>query len=216
MARRRLLGVQQGAIFLLVFAWLGGSTPVDGRENEAAAGALSVVTEPAGATVYVDGKVHGPTPLVIDGLPSGDHRVKLIKDGYLENSRVLSLEADRAASLEVTLTPSNERNAGTVETQVQSGGSGGGSIWTNPLFLGALAAGGGTAAYFALRDTNKPPRAGLSISPSGTGMAGLTVYSFSGSPSSDPDGDMVILEQKVEFYRNGACMDRIQLDSTNY
>ncbi len=188
MARRRLLGVQQGAILLLVFAWLGGSTPVDGRENEAAAGALSVVTEPAGATVYVDGKVHGPTPLVIDGLPSGDHRVKLIKDGYLENSRVLSLEADRAASLEVTLTPSNERNAGTVEAQISSGGGGGG-IWTNPFFLGAVGAGVGTAIYLGVRDTNKPPVAAFGINLAGTGMAGLTSFAFDGSASSDPDGD---------------------------
>ena len=55
-----------------------------------------------------------------------------------------------------------------------------------------MAAGGGTAAYFALRDTNKPPRAGLSITPSGAGMQRLTVYSFSGSPSTDPDGDRLI------------------------
>ena len=187
MVCRSLLGFQQISILVLVLAWLGGSALVNGNENEAAAGALSIVTEPTGATVYVDGKLRGPTPLVVDGLPAGDHRVKLIKDGYLENSRVLSLEADHAASLEVKLTSSNERNAGAVEAQV--GGGGGGSIWTNPLFLGAVAAGGGTAAYFALRDTNKPPRAGLRISPSGTGMEGLTDVSLSGSPSSDPDGD---------------------------
>ena len=157
--------------------------------TEAAAGALSVVTEPAGATVYVDGKVRGPTPLVVEGLPSGDHRVKLIKDGYLENSRVLSLEADRAASLEVTLTPSNERNAGTVEAQIRSGGGGGGSIWTNPLFLGAVGAGVGTAIYLGVRDTNKPPVAAFGINLTGTGMAGLTSFAFDGSASSDPDGD---------------------------
>ena len=162
-------------------------TQARSNENEASAGALSIITEPAGATAYVDGKIQGPTPLVVDGLPAGDHRIKLIKDGYLENSRVLSLKADRAATVQVKLTPSNERNTAAVEAQVGTGG--GGSIWTNPLFWGAVGAGGATLAYLALRDTNKPPVANLKISPTGAGTVGLTTFMFEAGGSTDPDGD---------------------------
>ena len=71
--------------------------------------------------------------------------------------------------------------------QVLTGG-GGGIPWKWVL---PVAAGAGAGAFFALSgDSNKPPTAACSVSPTGTGMERLTTYTFN-SASSDPDGDPV-------------------------
>jgi hypothetical protein len=46
-----------------------------------------VASEPAGANVFVDGQFQGTTPVEVARLAPGDHRVRLVKNGYLENSR---------------------------------------------------------------------------------------------------------------------------------
>jgi hypothetical protein len=44
---------------------------------------VKVTSRPAGATVFVDGKPwREPTPTVIDGLPPGEHQVKVELAGY--------------------------------------------------------------------------------------------------------------------------------------
>jgi hypothetical protein len=45
-------------------------------------GTLEVKTEPAGATVSVDGKELGPTPLAPTELTEGKHRIELRKEGF--------------------------------------------------------------------------------------------------------------------------------------
>ena len=75
--------------------------------------------------------------------------------------------------------------SGATELQEESG-EGGGGWWK----WAALAGGGGAAAYLLL-PKNKPPVAGLSVTPGGSGMAGLTAYRFDGSSSSDPNDDLL-------------------------
>ena len=158
-------GLRLSSVLLVALLMLGVSARGAALiETTSAAGTLSVASEPAAATVYVDGELRGETPLSLEGLSPGDHRVKLVKEGYLENSRVLSLKTDRPASVEVTLTPSagQPRNAMQIQTQQPGGGS------KLPLIL-AIAGGGAAVAYFALRSTNDPPvPGGVSVSPSGT------------------------------------------------
>ena len=175
-------------VVLLVWSLVLGPVTLAANETGAAAGTLSVVSEPPGVTVYVDGQVRGETPLDVDGLPAGDHRVKLVKPGYLENSRVVTLRTDRAVTVEVKLTPTagQPRNAVQVEA-----GAGGGGVFTGPLTWIIIGAGAGVATYFAVRETNKPPVASLSITPTGTGMATLTQYTFT-STSTDPNADDVL------------------------
>src|SRR5262245_25751645 len=57
----------------------------------ATVGSLLVESEPAGAAIYVDGLLTGHTPLSMTSLSAGDHRVRLQKDGYLENARVVAV-----------------------------------------------------------------------------------------------------------------------------
>jgi PEGA domain-containing protein len=52
------------------------------RESErpTAAGRLSIVTDPAGARVEVDGRPRGVSPVVIDGLAAAEHRITVVSD----------------------------------------------------------------------------------------------------------------------------------------
>jgi hypothetical protein len=164
-----------------------GGLAADG-EGGGAPGTLSVSTNPEGAAVYVDGRYVGLTPLNLAGLASGSHRVRAVKPGYLENARVVEVSADEASKVEVKLTP-NTGDAAATAAQVTGGGGGGGGLLSNRWFwIGvAGAAGGGAYAYLATR--NSPPVAGTAtVSPTGTGLAGFTTFSFT-SGASDPDRD---------------------------
>jgi hypothetical protein len=83
---------------------------LDGRPLRAAGpagateGAVSVNSDPVGAAVYVDGEFVGRTPLKVQQLTAGSHRVRVVKDGYLENGRMVTVAAGRTDSLEVRLT----------------------------------------------------------------------------------------------------------------
>jgi hypothetical protein len=69
-----------------------------------ASGGLTVASDPVGAAVYVDGRYVGVTPTRVAELPAGDHRVRLVKEGYLENGRIVKVSASRMESLQVRLT----------------------------------------------------------------------------------------------------------------
>jgi len=67
-------------------------------------GSLTVTSDPAGAAVYVDGDFVGQTPVSVPDLIAGDHRVRLAKDGYLENGRIVGVDAGKAETVHVRLT----------------------------------------------------------------------------------------------------------------
>src|SRR3712207_6462230 len=60
-------------------AWIG----LNQRDPEVNAARLEVASDPAGATVEVDGSQRGVTPLALP-LPPGEHRVGLRLAGYAE------------------------------------------------------------------------------------------------------------------------------------
>jgi hypothetical protein len=171
-------------IVLICALGLGAlALPPAGEAAAPAEGRLSIVTDPAGASVFVDGESKGMTPLRIAQVAAGDHRVTLAKEGYLENSRVVRVEAGHTRELEVRLT-SSEGAARSAAQITPAGGGGGVPTW---VWI-AAAAGGGTAAYFLLRDTNEGPTVPtISLNPS-VGLQALTSFSMSAG-STDPDGD---------------------------
>jgi hypothetical protein len=67
-------------------------------------GDLTVESRPAGANVFVDGKLVGTTPVQLPALNAGEHVVRLERDGYRRWSsliRVVASERNRVtASLE--------------------------------------------------------------------------------------------------------------------
>jgi PEGA domain-containing protein len=76
-----------------------------------AVGSLFIESEPAGASVYVDGRLAGETPLAIETLAAGVHRVRLVRLGYLENSRLVTVKAGSRATLRTRLTSPRPQNA---------------------------------------------------------------------------------------------------------
>jgi PEGA domain-containing protein/PKD domain-containing protein len=154
----------------------------------AASGALNVSSDPPGATVYLDGRAAGETPIVLSKLTAGDHRVRLVKDGYLENARLVTVAAKKSADVRVTLTRTATAPTAAAAEQV-SGGSSGGSSSKKWIIIGA-AAGGGLAAALLLVNHNTAPDPGtIAPAPStGTGMASITQYTFT-SNATDKDND---------------------------
>lgn len=152
--------------------------------------ALSVASDPAGATVYVDGESKGVTPVEVKNLPPGDHRLRVVKPGYLENSRVLSVRSDWPQAVTVKLTPDANaaRSTATVQDPNAPQKKGGSGKKVALIGLGLAAAGAG--AYLAFRETNKAPVAGtVTLSPNEPALEGATNVSVSAQGASDPDGD---------------------------
>jgi hypothetical protein len=67
-------------------------------------GSLAVDSRPPGASVFVDGKFVGTTPLVVETMGAGEHAIHLDREGYRRWAtavRVAAGERSRvAASLE--------------------------------------------------------------------------------------------------------------------
>src|SRR5205085_4724548 len=68
------------------------------------AASLRVESDPAGASVYVDGRLAGETPLTVPGISAGMHRVRLVRLGFLENNRLVTIKPAARATLRVRLT----------------------------------------------------------------------------------------------------------------
>jgi PEGA domain/PKD domain len=152
----------------------------------APAGTVTVTTDPPDAAVYVDGQFAGRSPLTVERVEPGDHRVRVVKEGYLEHGRVVSVRAGTAASLQLRLTA----DAGGSSAAGQAGGisSGPPSSKRKWLYLGA-AGGGAAATAVVLATRNRAPTIGtLSASPT-IGLQAATPIAFSAAGANDPDGD---------------------------
>jgi PKD repeat protein len=149
--------------------------------------ALTVASNPIGAAVYVDGKAVGETPVQLK-VAAGDHRVKVVKDGYLDNSRVVSVVAGRPSRLSVNLTPDAGQARVRVEPRRGSSGEGAGGSGKKIALIAVGVAAVSAGAYLATRSTNHPPTAGGVTANPSTGLAGATNIVFSVS-ASDPDSD---------------------------
>ena len=67
-------------------------------------GSLLVESDPAGASVYVDGRLAGETPLTLTTIATGVHRVRLIRLGFLVNSRLVTIKPGARVTLRARLT----------------------------------------------------------------------------------------------------------------
>jgi hypothetical protein len=91
------------SVALATFLTLTGGDP---RRASAADefGSLLVESDPAGAWVYVDGRLAGETPLTLPAIAAGVHRVRLVRLGYLENSRLVTVTREARATVHARLT----------------------------------------------------------------------------------------------------------------
>ncbi|WP_297489633.1 PEGA domain-containing protein [Thermococcus sp.] len=68
-------------------------------------GKLTVKSNPSGAEVYVDGKKVGTTPLENYTVTAGTHEITLIKDGYQNFTKTVTVNPGEEASITAVLTP---------------------------------------------------------------------------------------------------------------
>src|SRR5262249_34024043 len=133
----------------------------------AATGGLAITTDPADAAVYLDGHLAGQTPAHLSSITAGEHRVRVVKDGYLENARVVTVPAGAPTALNIKLTRSNGAATEPAGQVTSTGGSGGGGSkkW---IIIGA-AAGAAAVTGIVLAKKNHPPSPGtISVSPTAT------------------------------------------------
>jgi cytoskeletal protein RodZ len=64
---------------------------------------LVVTTDPAGARVTVNGIAWGVSPLTIQHLPPGDKRIRVTKEGFAAQERVLRLDQGQQKALDIPL-----------------------------------------------------------------------------------------------------------------
>ena len=110
---------------------------------------LVVRSVPTGASVSIDGTMRGQTPLSLDDLPPGEHRVTIAQAGYLDNMQLVRLQANAEQTIEVSLTTAAATTQPALDSPRQlvvESGNGGSRL---PLIL-ALAGGGAAAVAVAV------------------------------------------------------------------
>ncbi|WP_461867042.1 PEGA domain-containing protein [Thermococcus sp.] len=70
-------------------------------------GYLSVTSNPSGAKVYVDGGYIGETPIEDYKLYTGNHKIRLIKDGYEDYTKTIAIHPGQTTVISASLTPAN-------------------------------------------------------------------------------------------------------------
>ncbi len=170
----------------------GSQWPASARTAGAIpAGGLSISSEPADAAVFVDGRSVGVSPVQLPAVAAGEHRVRIVKSGYLENARVVTVVAGEPKNVHVTLTRTADTSDGAGQVVSRPTGSGGGGGPRSGSGLG-LPAVRRSPQPWCWRSSNKAPTPGTAtVSPTGTGIAGVTNFSFASQGASDPDGNPV-------------------------
>jgi PKD repeat protein len=182
----RTIALTLTAIIVAGPSWAKG--PSEGAPI--AVGDLAVETDPYGAAVFVDGRAAGATPVTVSGLTAGEHRVRVVKSGYLENARVITVVAGKPTAVKVKLTRNSETSAEAGQVTSTGGGGGGGGMFSNK-WIWVAAAGAGVAAVAVLATRNAAPVPGTITAPA-SALQGANVR-FSSTGSSDPDGDALTL-----------------------
>ena len=61
-------------------------------------GSVAINSKPW-ANVYLDGNLKGQTPTRIEGVSAGEHQVKIVRDGYAEITRTITVKGSEETSL---------------------------------------------------------------------------------------------------------------------
>lgn len=94
-----------GSVYLLVptFTSLTTAQPTAPVPVTASTGQVVIVSEPAGANVYVDNAYRGITPVTLSDLTSGSHILLLKMDGYQDWSSTIDVSSGSALTLKGVL-----------------------------------------------------------------------------------------------------------------
>lgn len=72
-------------------------------------GILDIISDPKGATLFLDGKNKGKTPIVIDSLPSGKYKAELRKDNYSSWQKEVEIAEGNVLKIETNLFDENTK-----------------------------------------------------------------------------------------------------------
>lgn len=81
-------------------------------------GSLQILTTPEKAKVYVDNQLRGDSPVTLDGLPPGDHRVRIELKGFETDARTVKVKAGGKVTEEFRLS----QNSGVLVLVTEPGG----------------------------------------------------------------------------------------------
>ncbi len=108
------------------FSFTTGENLVFEVELRESAGLLEVNSTPEGATVWLDGETVGVTPIELEGIELGEHRVRLHLDGYADVFRPVDTSDGTKGELAANLTDQGSRltiKTGSVDAQVSIDGT---------------------------------------------------------------------------------------------
>jgi formylglycine-generating enzyme required for sulfatase activity/TolB-like protein len=66
-------------------------------------GSVNIITNPTGASLYLDGSEYGSTPVRRDDIVTGDYTMVLHRDGYVDIVQGLTVQSGRTAEVNVNL-----------------------------------------------------------------------------------------------------------------
>ena len=100
-----LFGSAPGRMPAPVVTTAGGGVAATTTASAALSAALSVASDPSGATVVVDGDSVGTTPLGLGGLHAGDYRITVLADGFVTADTLVQVRDAEGVAVALHLQP---------------------------------------------------------------------------------------------------------------
>ena len=66
-------------------------------------GSIYIIADPEDAVVFIDDEGYKKTPLTVDSLDIGDHKVEVVKLGYLRETRMVEVKENETSELNIVL-----------------------------------------------------------------------------------------------------------------
>jgi hypothetical protein len=139
---------------------------------------LVVTSNPPGAVVYLDGAPVGLTPVTIDRVTAGSHRLRLTRDGHLENLKVIAADAPSEHHVTLTPLPLRSRQAHSPGKQAEATPADGENWFTKRKWLWIGAGAGGVAAAVFLTRPSEPVTGGSVLVSPTIGLQAATPITF--------------------------------------
>ncbi len=96
-------GMPQPQMSARIVASAGDTTPQTDEEPSPGAPSLRILSDPEGATVYLDGRRAGTTPITIEGVQPGNHLLRVEKSGYYESRQWIQVSATTTLVVRIDL-----------------------------------------------------------------------------------------------------------------
>jgi hypothetical protein len=119
-AARRIRSWALPALAATLFLTIGIGSAILLTSKKRTLDSLVITTVPSGATVTLDGKLLGPSPVRLENVPLGPHSIQATKDGFLplEERTDIQEDLDEPLTLELRAEPPRGTAGGTADEHV--------------------------------------------------------------------------------------------------